>query len=592
MKKFWIVFIVLALFIGGGFGLLYHLMSSFEDTISIEGGALVWQVGGSYPEEVDESFWGKVQGRGQVSMFEVLFALHRAAEDDRISGLVLDIGGLELDWAKIEELRQAVAVFRESGKPVIAYLDGAGTREYALAASAELVAMSPEANLMVLGVTAQLDFLKDILDKLGMEADFIHVGKYKSAPERMTRTESTDANREMIAAIVDDRYEALVHMFADSRQIGTERIRELIDQGMFDTQGALAAGLVDTALYYDQLLDLYFDSEETTRLVDYALEGSRSSRARGKVALVMVSGVIMPGKSRHDNFQGKLAGSETVVEHLQAAGDDPDIGAVILRVDSPGGSALASDLIWHEIRRVQQDKPVIVSMSGLAASGGYYVACPADSIFADPGTLTGSIGVYAGKMSRTGMYDKIGINREFITRGENALLMSDEGGFSKGQRELFLTQMTDFYIRFLDKVAEGRGMSRDEVHAVAQGRVWTGNQALAEGLVDGLGGLHRAVTSAKYMLGLDPTDKVSIVTMGAKRSFLERMLIRTLRDSGGMGGMGRLGNPDSALPSALQGHDLVTGGLLDQLRRDGTLAAVSLLDGRPVAMMPYCIRVR
>jgi protease-4 len=597
MKKFWIAFIVLAVVVGGGLGFLWYSFSQLEESVSIDGGLLVWEVGGTFPEERDDSFWGQVRAGSELTLGETAFALYRAAEDERITGLLMDLRGLQTDWAKLEELRVAVAAFKESGKPVVAYLDGASTRDYALAAQADEIVMSPEASIMVLGVVAELSFMKDTLDKLGMKADFIHVGKYKSAPERMTRNEASDSNREMIEAIVQDRYDDLVDGLATDRGVAPDRVEGWVDRGMFDAEAALKEGLADTVMYFEQLLEARFPEEESTYLSDYVLASRGKSSSSHKVGVVYATGVIMPGQSRFDNFQGKIAGSETVVEHLQSVGEDQSVDIVILRIDSPGGSALASDLIWDAIGEVQKEKPVIVSMSGMAASGGYYIACRADSIFADPGTLTGSIGVYAGKMDRSAMYRKIGVNREFITRGENALLFSDEGGFTGEQRALFEEQMGNFYERFLAKVAEGRGMTRAQAHAVAQGRVWTGNQGLEHGLVDQIGGLRRAITSAKWMLGLQESDKIAIASFGEELSLLERMLLKSLREGGGFaklvqnivpgglaGQMTGLGvDPTGSLPVPL---------LLDSLREDGTLAAISLLDGRPVAMMPFWIKVR
>lgn len=592
MKKFWIVFAVIAALIGGGFGMMWYAFRSLEQTVHVDGGVLVWQVAGAYPEERDDSFWGQLRSGGATTFSELIFSLYRAAEDDRITGLVMDMHSLATDWAKVDEIRAAVSAFQAAGKPVIAYLDAAGTREYALASLADRVVVSPEANVMVLGISAELAFMKETLDKLGMKADFVHVGAYKSAPERMTRTSASAANREMMTSIVDDRYEDLVATLAESRQVTPDDVEAWIDQGMFDAQGALAAGLVDTIMYYDDLMEHRFADEDVTYLADYQLAPVKHKRTTHRVAIIHISGVIMPGESRFDRFQGQLAGSETVVDQLQSVGEDKDIDAVILRVDSPGGSALASDLIWYEIRNLQVKKPVIVSMSGLAASGGYYVSCLGDSIFADPGTLTGSIGVYAGKMSRSKMYEKIGVNREFITRGDNALLFSDEGGFTDAQRQLFQNQMDEFYERFLAKVADGRDLTRDEVHAVAQGRVWTGRQGVAHGLVDATGGLRRAIDSAKWMVGLEPKDKVTLVTFSEPLSFFERVLLKSLRDNGVMAGWAsRLGGrfPGSASASGLPWAPLP--GLVDALRDDGTLAAVALLDGRPVAMMPFWINL-
>ena len=591
MKKFWIVFIALAIVVGGGMGFLWYSVSSLEKAVSVDGGLLVWQVGGAYPEERDDSFWGQVRAGGELTLSETLFSLRRAARDERITGLLMDFNGLGTDWAKLEELRGAVEFFKESGKPVIAYMDGGSTRDYALAACADEIVVSPEANLMVLGIVAELDFMRETLDKLGMKADFIHVGKYKSAPERMTRDEASDANREMIEAIVEDRFDDLVQGLAVHRAVEAEQVAGWIDQGMFDAPAALEAGLVDTVMYYADVLESRFAEDEITDLGDYVLAGAKPGQAEKTVGLVYATGVIMPGSSRFDNFQGKICGSESVVEDLEAFGEDEDIDLVLLRVDSPGGSALASDLIWDAIGKVQEKKPLIISMSGMAASGGYYIACRGDSIFADPGTLTGSIGVYAGKMDRSAMYEKIGVNREFITRGDNALLFSDEGGFTPEQRILFSRQMNNFYERFLAKVAEGRNMTRDEVHAVAQGRVWTGNQGLEHGLVDGIGGLDRALLSAKWMLGLQAEDRVNVRSFGESLTMLERMLIRSLRDGGGLAhvltGAGR-----DPLVTGLAPEGLPWPMLLSTLREDGTLAAVALLDGRPVAMAPYWLRVR
>jgi protease-4 len=594
MKKLLIVLLVLAIFVGGGIGLLWMTMRGLEEHVTVAGGVLVWRVEGGLPEERDDSFWGQVRGGDNASFSETLFALLRAADDPRITGLVLDIRAADMDWAKLEELRAAVAAFRAAGKPAVAYLEAGFTPDYALATAAGRVVMAPEGNLMVLGLSAELAFLKDTLAKLGMEADFVHVGAYKSAPERMTRTSASDANREMIEAIVGDHYDALVDMLAEGRGADHDQVTAWIDQGLYDAGGALAAGLVDTLLYYDAMLDAEFPDQEVTFLEDYLLESPKAGRSAGKVAMVFVTGTIMPGESRHDNLQGKIAGSDSVIEDLQAAADDESVQAVILRVDSPGGSALASDLIWHEIAELQKEKPVIVSMSGMAASGGYYVSCLGDSIFADRGTLTGSIGVFAGKMNRQQMYRKIGVNREFITRGENALLFSDEGGFSDAQRALFQSQMDGFYERFLGKVADGRGLSRDEVHAVAQGRVWTGRQGAQRGLVDDVGGLKRSLDAAKRRLGLDPSAKVTVLTYGEPMSFIERMLLRSLRDGGLTRLAARIGldDPARAAGPAAQALDLLAGGLAGTLREDGTLAAAAMLDGRPLALMPVSIRIR
>ncbi len=601
MKKFWIVLFVLALVVGGGFGFTWYMVRSLEGGTSpdVKGGVLVWKVEGGLPEERDRSFWGQLRSGADATFSETLFGLLRAAKDDRITGLVLDVQAADMDWAKLEELRGAVGAFKDAGKPVVAYLEAGMTRDYALATAADRIVLAPEANLMVLGLSAELSFMKDTLGKLGMEADFVHVGAYKSAPERMTRSSASEANRQMIESIVGDQFDALVGMIADGRDADRDEVARWIDQGMFDGPGAVAAGLADTLMYYDQMLDGEFPGDEVTFLDDYLLESSSDGSGGRKVALVFITGVIMPGESRYDNLQGKIAGSETVIEDLQKAADDKSVDAVILRVDSPGGSALASDLIWHEIAGLKASKPVIVSMSGLAASGGYYVSCLGDSIFADPGTLTGSIGVFAGKMNRQQMYRKIGVNREFITRGENALLFSDEGLFTDAQRALFQAQLDAFYARFLGKVSDGRRLPVAQVHEVAQGRVWTGRQGVERGLVDDLGGLRRSLDAAKRRLGVDVADKVTVVTYAEPLTWAEEMLLRSLRDGGMASIAARLGlsagtgaGIDGSLGAVGGAVDLLGGSLVASLRDDGTLAAASMLDGRPLALLPLSIRLR
>ena len=316
MKKFWIVFVIIALVVGGGFGLLWMSLMKLDDSVSIDGGALVWRVGGAFPEERDDSFMGQLRSGDEQTLAEVIFAVRRAADDDRITGMVMDLRGLQTDWAKIEEIRAALTVFRRAGKPIYAYFDGAGTREYALACLADAVYMSPEANLMVLGVTAELSFMKDTLDKLGMEADFIHVGKYKSAPERMTRQEASDPNREMINAIVDDRYAMLLDMLASGRKASSDQVAGWVDQGMFDAEDALAGGLIDGVLYYEELLDQHFTDDATTYLADYVLDRPDRQNARHTVGLIYATGGDhawtqplgqLPGQDRRQRDRGGRA---------------------------------------------------------------------------------------------------------------------------------------------------------------------------------------------------------------------------------------------------------------------------------------------
>ncbi|HOX26214.1 MAG TPA: signal peptide peptidase SppA [Candidatus Krumholzibacteria bacterium] len=578
MRKFWIVFIVIAVLFVGGLGLLWKAATSFEEPVA-EGSVLRWTAIGPFGESAPDGFLEQLQAGDEATLGELVFGLKRAAEDPQIEAVVLDLRGVQVNWAQLEEIRGAVQRFRDAGKTVWAYIEAGGNADYAIATAADRIAMAPEGSLMVLGVAAELAFFRETLAKVGIEADFLHVGKYKSAPEQFTRDEASDANREMTTSLVEERYELLVEVIAAGRGRSPETVRQWIDLGLYDGETALAAGLVDTLLDVEDLVTEIYPEDDVADLTDYVRRRHRG-HAEHEIALIVAEGTIYPGESRRDNFQGRVLGSDTLVDRLEQAREDDDIDAVLLRVHSPGGSALASDLIWRAVARVREDKPVVVSMGGYAASGGYYIACGADSIFADAGTLTGSIGVFAGKLDWSGLYDKLGIHREFITRGENALLWHDSGGFTPAQRELFQRQLDGFYERFLAKVAQGRRLSRDEVHAVAQGRVWTGSQAVEIGLVDGIGDLDRALSAVKAMLGVAPDAKVVVHTYAKPLSWLERTMLDALRSRAGALWRAQSEAPSAALPPPLAASARA-------LYRAGLADALPLLDGRPLALMPW-----
>jgi len=581
MKRFWIVFLLLAIVVVGGLALLWQAVDRFAEAPYVPGGVLVWKVEGSYPEVRDDSVVGIIRdGRGLVFR-DVVLALERAADDPRIQGLYLDIRNLDSDWAKVDEIRRQIARFRASGKPVLAVLAMAGTKEYAVATAADRVALVPEGALLIFGVSAELLFLKDTLEKVGIAADFVHVGRYKSAPEQLTRTGATEANREMTRAIVDDRYRLLLAAVAEGRGVAIATAAAWIDSGLYDAPAALAAGLVDTVAARAGLSEGFLPTEEITELSAYARERGAEGR-EGTVAIISVAGTIMPGESRKEAYQGWIAGSKTVSERLDMAAQDDDVDAIVLRVDSPGGSALASDDIGDAVARAREAKPLVVSMSGYAASGGYYISCAADSIFAEPGTLTGSIGVFAGKLDMSGLYGKLDVHREFIAQGRNASFFSGHGGFTTEQRERFQAHLDRFYARFVNRVAEGRGLALDVVHNVAEGRVWTGTQALENGLVDDLGGLPRALVAARRLAGLPEGARVSVQVFERRLSWLERLVVDAVSDLPSLGARPLSG---AALPPPLEA-------LRRDLAASGTLALTDLLDGQVVALPPYHLVVR
>jgi len=579
MKKFWIVILVLMVMGFGALGTAWWFLRSLDTDVVMggDGNVLYWVVDHDYPESRREGALARLmQGEGPVQ-HEMVLALRRAAADRGVDGLFLEIRALPTSWAQMQELRDAVAFFRASGKPVHAWLAAGGNAEYQLALAADAVTLAPEGMLMLPGVSATLTYVAGSLDKLGMQADYVHVGRYKSAPETYERTGPSEASREMLDAILDGTYADLVDAASAARSLDPAAVRALFDRGLFDAASALAAGLVDRVDYLPDALDAAFPQGETRDLDDYAWLGGRK---RGpEVTVVTVAGTIVDGESSDGGWSGgPNAGSITVVDQLQDCYDDEHVAAVILRVDSPGGSALASDLIWNEVRALREVKPVVVSMGGMAASGGYYVACAADSVFALPGTLTGSIGVFAGKMAREEFFGRIGVTREALTRGENARLFDDHAPFTPDQRRLLQAQLDAFYDRFVEKVATGRRLEKARAEAAAQGRVWTGRDALAAGLVDGLGGLPRAMASVRAMLGLPPDAPLHLTTFEDERTLLEKVVLRSL---------------ESRAPAVTAGA-VTAGAVPPSLVREAAAAAAwtELLDGRPLALSPVRVELR
>ena len=434
-------------------------------------------------------------------------------------------------WGKIQEIRDAVTDFKESDKPIVAYLEYGTGQAYYLASACDEIFMTPTSPLNLIGVSSYEVFLREALDKVGFQADMLSAGDYKTAVNLYTETTFTPEHREMAQSLNRDIYEQLVAGISEGRELTLARVRALIDDGPYRAADTVRVGLVDALVYEDQLID-GLPLGSTASIVDYAdyrqviLPGETGSR----VALVYAEGVINFGSNGNDLQGNQTVGSDTMASAIRAAREDDAIEAIILRVDSPGGVAVAADVMWREIDLASAEKPLIVSMSDLAASGGYYIAAPADVIVAHPGTLTGSIGVYGGKYVAGETLGKLGVNVEVVTDGAHADLFSPTTRFSESAREAVQAQIDDTYERFLQVVAGGRGLSRDEVHQMAQGRVWTGRQAYANGLVDELGGFHRAIEVAKAEAGIAEDSPVDLVTYPQPRSFFE-----VLRNSFGVG---------------------------------------------------------
>jgi protease IV len=495
--------------------------------------ALVLRPGGELQEVIPDDVVGQVFGREVDTVRGFVDNLHKARRDSRIKTVLLMPSGLQLPyWAKVQELRDAVIDFRKSGKRVVAFLEYGGDREYYLASAADKVYLLPSSPLDLSGVASYEVFLRGAFDKAGAYPDFIHIGDYKSAANQLTEKGFTPAHREMTESINRDMYDQLVRGIAESRKKSEQDVRALLDQGPFVPEEALRVGLVDDLVYEDQLGEreptLGEDDMDRVEGRNYLriAPASVGFRPRSRIAVLYAVGTIASGKSTFDPLNGTILGSETLIEQIREAREDDSIRAIVLRVDSPGGSALASDVIWRELmitRESDSSRPLVVSMSDLAASGGYYIAMAGDSIVAQPGTITGSIGVFGGKIAIGGSLNKIGINNDSVVSGPNASIDSPFTPFTPSQRMKVLELMQNIYDDFVEKAAESRKTTPEKMDVVAQGRVWTGQQARERGLVDALGGLDTAIAIAKERAKIPKDEDVELVVFTGRRTLYEAL---------------------------------------------------------------------
>ncbi len=452
-------------------------------------------------------------------------ALRKAKVDRRVAGVVLVPAGANGLWGKLQELREAVVDFKTSKKPIVAYLEYGGEQEYYLASACDKVFLMPASPLDLSGLATYELFLRGALDKIGAYPDMLHIGDYKTAANTFTERTYTPAHREMAESLTTDLYEQLVRGIAEGRRKSAAEVRAIVDRGPLLPEDAVRLGLVDDVAYEDQIDDkVSFGGQRMKRLDNdqyrHVPAASLGIDRGPKIAVIYAEGTIASGRSTSD-LGSPVVGSETIIEYIRKARADQTIKAIVLRVDSPGGSAIASDVIWRELMISRPSKPIISSMSDLAASGGYYIAMPAHAIVAQPGTLTGSIGVVMGKFALGGTFEKLGLNMEATSRGQYAQIYSPDRPFTPEERAKVEEQMQATYDLFVEKAAQARRTTPEKIDAIAQGRVWTGSQAKRLGLVDELGGLQRAVALAKQHAKIDPATEVQLVVYPPKRSFYE-----------------------------------------------------------------------
>lgn len=503
----------------------------------------------------------------------VVDSLRKAKSDSRIAAVVVAPTSPQALWAKVQEVRDAILEFKQSDKPIIGYLEYGGEQEFYLASACDKVYLMPTSTLDLTGMATYELFFRGTLDKIGVHPDLLHIGDYKTAANTFTEKTYTAAHREMAESLNHDLYSQLVAGLAQARAKSDQEMRALIDHGPYVAAEALSAGLVDGLAYEDEIYGKAGLEGGSDRRVDFKAYRRVSASSAGlgggpRLAVIYIDGTITSGASAADSPSGPIAGSDTIGRYLRRARDDRSIRAIVLRVDSPGGSAIASDVIWRDVQLARASKPVIASMSDVAASGGYYVAMPAHAIVAEPGTLTGSIGVVMGKFALGGTLDKLGLNMDAVSEGRYALLQSPVRPFSPEERAKIEELMQATYDAFVRKAADARQKTTDEIDAVARGRVWTGQQAKAIGLVDELGGLTRAIALAKARAGIDAAAEVELVIYPPRRGFLDAL-------SDPFGGAARV-RQSAWLPAGWERRAL------------GTLTAPLTLfrRGEPLALMP------
>jgi protease IV len=583
--------IMLLFFVIGIIGVVI-LFSSVSKPSIASNSVLSLSVSGGLPDYVAEDQFSKALGLRQEQSFTgLLTQLRKAKVDGRISAVLLDIDFPGIGWGKAYELREAIADFKSSGKPVYAYMEIGMNKEYYIATAADKIFLAPAGDLYVNGFAAEAMFYKGSLDKLGIEAEVIQIGpKYKNAPDQYTKKEMGEGQKEVINAILDEYFKVFTEAIATSRKRSVEDVKTIIDDAPYHAKQAKELGLIDDAIPMDKIHDdlktrLGYAQNDELNIIRSSAYKEIPSDSLGlnngqRVAVIFASGAIMLGSSSDGTFGAETVGSDTVVKAINDATEDRSIRAIVLRVDSPGGSALASDQMWHAIENAKsKGKPVVVSMADVAASGGYYIATNADRIVAEPSTITGSIGVFMGKPVIKGFYDWLGITNQYTMRGKNAGIFRKTEKWTPEERAKMEDQTNRIYFEdFVPKVAAGRKMTAEQVNTIGQGHVWTGTQGKANGLVDEFGGFEKAIEIAKQLANLPADQDVRRVVFPAPKPFFEQWF----------------GDPDASEIREARAKAAVLESLPADVRRAFRYMEIfeRMKHGEAMAMLPFELNIR
>lgn len=502
------------------------------------GSVIVLTLKGPVIERGGAGFRGLLATQQQTPLNVVRRVLDEAVKDPRIVGLAVKVIDPRMEFAQAQEICGLIHKFRAHHKWTVAYLEtagdfGSGNLPYLVAASTSHVSMMPEGEINLMGVSMRELFARGLLDKIGVRPNFASIGKYKDAANIFTDKNYTAAQHEEDDALVSDLYGQIVNTVSHERRLEPAQVRTLVDEAPLSAKAGLKDHLVDRLEYGDQFTDRVEDYHGHHHdLIDYSDYAQvpliPSVESEQKIAVVYANGAIQRGQGGFDPIlspNGEAMGSNEMVKALNQARGDSSVRAVVLRINSPGGSVIGSELIRHAAELLARKKPLVVSMSGYAASGGYWIATPAAKIYAEPATVTGSIGVLGGKFNITPMLTSIGVNSGSVSRGANAEMFGSFTDFSPAQQQLFQNRILgDTYKHFVKLVARSRGLTVEQVNQIAQGRVWSGEQAVQLKLVDGIGGLDTAVAEARKLAKVPANVHLAIMNLPQRPGLLTDLL--------------------------------------------------------------------